>query len=78
GVGIPPGAKDKIFRIGYSEWKSGHKGSGLGLYVARRNVENHGGRIEVISTVGQGTTVTIHLPIGSESASPTAARVQQS
>lgn len=66
GVGIPPGAKDKIFRIGYSEWKSGHKGSGLGLYVARRNVENHGGHIEVNSTVGQGTTVTIHLPIDSE------------
>jgi two-component system sensor histidine kinase/response regulator len=65
GVGIPPGAKERIFRIGYSEWKSGHKGSGLGLYVARRNVENHGGRIEVISTVGKGTTVTTHLPIDS-------------
>ena len=72
GVGIPLAAKVKIFRIGYSEWKSGHKGSGLGLYVARRNVENHGGRIEVASTVGQGTAVTIHLPIGSEGANPNA------
>jgi two-component system sensor histidine kinase/response regulator len=78
GVGIPPGAKDKIFRIGYSEWKSGHKGSGLGLYVARRNVENHGGHIEVNSTAGQGTTVTIHLPISSEGTSPNATQVQQS
>jgi signal transduction histidine kinase len=66
GVGIPPEAKGKIFRIGFSDWKSGHKGSGLGLYVARRNVENHGGRVEVVSAVGEGTTVTIHLPIGSE------------
>jgi signal transduction histidine kinase len=65
GIGIPPGAKEKIFRIGFSEWKSGHKGSGLGLYVARRNVENHGGRIDVSSTVGQGTAVSIHLPIDS-------------
>jgi len=72
GVGILPEAQERIFRIGYSEWKSGHKGSGLGLYVARRNVENHGGRIEVTSTVGQGTTVTTHLPIGSEGASPNA------
>jgi signal transduction histidine kinase len=70
GVGIPTEAYAKIFRIGFSDWKSGHKGSGLGLYVARRNAENHGGRVEMKSTVGQGTTVTVHLPIGSKDASP--------
>jgi len=69
GVGIPPEARGKIFRIGFSDWKSGHKGSGLGLYVARRNVENHGGSLEVTSTGGEGTMVTIHLPVGSEDAS---------
>ena len=68
GVGIPTEAYDKIFRIGFSDWKSGHKGSGLGLYVARRNAENHGGRVEMNSTVGQGTTVSVHLPIGPENA----------
>jgi len=63
GVGIPSEAYGKIFRIGFSDWKSGHKGSGLGLYVARRNAENHGGRVEMNSTVGKGTTVIVHLPI---------------
>jgi len=63
GIGIPPEALGKIFRIGFSNWRNGKKGSGLGLYVVRRNVENHGGRIEVTSTVGEGTIVTVGLPI---------------
>lgn len=63
GVGISPEAGDRIFRIGFSDWRNGTKGSGLGLYVVRRNVENHGGYIEVTSAVGEGTTVTVRLPI---------------
>jgi len=63
GIGLPPDAREKIFRIGFSDWKSGTKGSGLGLYVVRRNIENHGGSIAVTSNVGQGTTVTVRLPI---------------
>jgi two-component system sensor histidine kinase/response regulator len=63
GTGIPLEIQDKIFRIGYSDWRVGKRGSGLGLYVTRRNVENHGGRIEVVSTGGQGATMIIHLPI---------------
>ncbi|MCK4315428.1 MAG: response regulator [Anaerolineae bacterium] len=70
GIGIPQEMQEKIFRIGFSDWRNGQKGSGLGLYVARRNVENHGGRIELTSTVGQGTTVTIRLPIQPGHASP--------
>jgi len=62
GVGIPLETQEKIFRIGFSDWRNGQKGSGLGLYVARRNIENHGGRIEVTSAVGEGTTVTVRLP----------------
>jgi len=65
GIGIAPETQEKIFRIGFSDWKNGQKGSGLGLYVARRNIENHGGRIEVASAVGEGTTVTVRLPIQS-------------
>lgn len=68
GVGISPETQEKIFRIGFSDWKNGTKGSGLGLYVARRNIENHGGRIEVDSTVGEGTAVTVRLPIRSQGA----------
>jgi two-component system NtrC family sensor kinase len=63
GVGIPPDTRKRIFRIGFSDWKSGTKGSGLGLYVVRRNIENHGGHVEMTSEVGQGTTVTVRLPI---------------
>lgn len=62
GVGIPPETQEKIFRIGFSDWRNGQKGSGLGLYVARRNIENHSGRIEMTSVVGKGTTVTVRLP----------------
>ena len=70
GVGMPPETREKIFRIGFSDWRNGQKGSGLGLYVTRRNIENHGGRIEVTSAVGEGTTVTVRLPIQSGGASP--------
>ncbi len=66
GVGIPPETQERIFRIGFSDWRNGQKGSGLGLYVARRNIENHGGRIEVSSAVGEGTTVTVRLPVQPE------------
>ena len=68
GIGIPQEVQEKIFRIGFSDWRNGVKSSGLGLYVARRNVENHGGRIEVQSAVGEGTTVVVHLPIRREGA----------
>jgi signal transduction histidine kinase len=66
GVGIAPETQGKIFRIGFSDWRDGQKGSGLGLYVARRNIENHGGRIELTSAIGEGTTVTVRLPIQPE------------
>jgi two-component system sensor histidine kinase BaeS len=63
GIGIAPESLGKIFRIGFSDWKNGKKGSGLGLYVVRRNIENHAGLIDVTSAVGKGTTVTVRLPI---------------
>jgi signal transduction histidine kinase len=78
GVGISPEAQEKICRIGFSDWRNGKKGSGLGLYVARRNIENHGGRIKVTSAVGEGTTLAIHLPIQPEGESPGFAPVHKS
>ena len=39
-----------------------HEGYGLGLAMIKKIVEEIGGRIEIVSTVGQGTTVTLSLP----------------
>lgn len=50
---------ERFYRIPGSE---GAEGSGLGLSVAQKIVEEHNGRIEVESTVGKGTTFTIILP----------------
>lgn len=43
------------------------KGTGLGLYITRRIVEEHGGRIDVESEVGRGSTFTVTLPAGEQS-----------
>jgi signal transduction histidine kinase len=39
------------------------RGTGLGLPVAKKIVERHGGTIQVESTVGIGTRVTVELPV---------------
>lgn len=39
------------------------RGTGLGLVIAKQSIEAHGGSINVTSTLGQGTTVTVRLPI---------------
>jgi signal transduction histidine kinase len=42
------------------------RGSGLGLSIAKKVIELHGGKIKVQSAVGQGTTFTIHLPLAAK------------
>src|SRR5262245_40605029 len=59
GPGIPPDNRDHIFEPFFST-RAG--GTGLGLAIARLMVEAHGGRIDVQSEVGKGTTFRIHLP----------------
>jgi signal transduction histidine kinase len=59
GPGIPSEQLDKIFEVFYSTRRGG---TGLGLPIAQRIVENHGGRIEVESQLGKGTTFRIVLP----------------
>ena len=38
-------------------------GTGLGLVIVKRCADAHGGRIQIDSTVGAGTTVTVRLPV---------------
>jgi signal transduction histidine kinase/DNA-binding NarL/FixJ family response regulator len=59
GVGIEPGNLDKIFEPFYT---TKTEGSGLGLSVCHNIVTNHGGRIDVESIVGHGSTFTVQLP----------------
>ena len=61
GSGIPPELLPRIFEPRFSTTTSG---SGLGLAIVRRLVEGWGGRIEVDSEVGRGTTVTVSVPAG--------------
>lgn len=65
GIGIPAREQKKIFESFYRVEKSNvHdvKGSGLGLAVVAHVVDHHGGRIEVESTPGKGSTLTMVLP----------------
>ena len=50
------------FKQESSGWTRHHEGSGLGLAITKKLVELLGGRIEVASTKGAGTTVTVRLP----------------
>jgi signal transduction histidine kinase len=65
GAGIAPADQARVFdRFHRSLSASGGRGEavGLGLPLARQFVEAHGGAIELQSELGEGTTVTIHLP----------------
>jgi len=69
GCGIPQENLDKVFDPFFTTKPVG-RGTGQGLAIARSIVaEKHGGRIEVHSVVGTGTTFTLHLPVGGHSAS---------
>ena len=59
GVGIEPEALARIFEPYFS---TKARGTGLGLTIAKRNVELSGGTITVTSARGAGTTVTLMLP----------------
>ncbi|MDQ3281569.1 MAG: HAMP domain-containing histidine kinase [Acidobacteriota bacterium] len=65
GIGIPPSEQKKIFekfyRVG-SPLVHDVKGSGLGLSIVQHVVRAHGGRVEVTSTPGEGSTFTLILP----------------
>ena len=62
GCGIPPEDLDRIFQPFFTT-KAPGEGTGLGLAVAYGLVGGWGGRLEVASTVGAGTTMSIHVPL---------------
>jgi len=64
GAGIANRDLSRVFERFYRGGNVTVSGSGLGLPIAKRIVESHGGRIEVRSTVGMGTEVDVTLPIG--------------
>ncbi len=68
GPGIPQSVLKNLF-IPFFTTKD--KGTGLGLPISQRIVENHGGTIEVRSRVGVGSTFTVVLPAAEESQSIT-------
>ena len=61
GVGIRSDDVDKIFRLYYTTKTDG---SGIGLSLVYRIIQQHDGSIDVSSEVGRGTTMTVRLPVG--------------
>ncbi len=61
GYGISPGDMDRLFTPFFTTKEKG-SGTGLGLAVSYGITERHGGRIEVQSEVGEGSTFTVCIP----------------
>lgn len=68
GTGIAPEDLPKVFsefrQVGDENWRR-RAGSGLGLYISRQFIELHGGKMDVESTLGQGTRFYFTLPLSS-------------
>ncbi len=64
GLGIPQADRKRLFTPFYRGSNvSTIGGTGLGLVIVRHCVERHGGSLDLQSSEGAGTTVTVHLPL---------------
>jgi signal transduction histidine kinase len=61
GVGIPEHLKPRLFEPFFTHGKP--RGLGLGMSIARKIVEEHGGEVRLESRPGQGTQVTVGIPV---------------
>jgi signal transduction histidine kinase len=68
GCGIDPELLPTIFDVFAST--KGAKGTGLGLAVVKKLVEEHGGRVDVDSRLGEGSTFTLVLPLRPPASEP--------
>ncbi len=62
GCGMDEGVRRRLFQNFFST--KGTEGTGIGLMMTKRIVDQHQGTVEVTSRPGEGTTVTLHLPAG--------------
>jgi two-component system phosphate regulon sensor histidine kinase PhoR len=53
----------RVFEKFYRRKGTRQRGTGLGLAIVRRIVDDHGGRVDMASVVGRGTTVLVSLPM---------------
>ncbi|MFO7687934.1 MAG: response regulator [Desulfobacterales bacterium] len=60
GIGMDKQTRDNVFTLFFSS--KGHAGTGLGLYIANRIVQQHGGSIHLDSNPGQGSLFKVMLP----------------
>lgn len=60
GVGMQPDTLARLFSVFFST--KGSRGTGLGLFIAKKAVDQHGGRIGAVSEPGQGSTFRIWVP----------------
>ena len=66
GIGVDPGEHSNIFEKFYranTPENESLSGTGLGLALVDHIAKAHGGRVDVESVLGQGSTFTIHLPL---------------
>jgi signal transduction histidine kinase/FixJ family two-component response regulator len=60
GIGMQPDTLSRLFSVFFST--KGSRGTGLGLFIAKKAVDQHGGRIGAVSEPGQGSTFRIWIP----------------
>ncbi len=74
GVGIPPNKLASVlrpFEQASNEYTRDYEGTGLGLSITKELIEMHGGSLNIESTVGVGTTVSVRLPYKAKIKKPT-------